>query len=135
MTPDRPSRTPESADCDAEADTSRDARRRERRTQLLAAAVDAIRTIGSGATMEQLAKAGGVTKPILYRHFGDRAQVGFGIGTHLSNDLGLPTLNIVMKLVRCNGQPVAKLADSPGKTMCDDQTFLAYLRQVFRVPA
>jgi nicotinate phosphoribosyltransferase len=28
---------------------------------------------------------------------------------------------------------VAKLSDSPGKTMCDDETFLAYLRQVFRV--
>ncbi|HET7863562.1 MAG TPA: nicotinate phosphoribosyltransferase [Burkholderiaceae bacterium] len=71
----------------------------------------------------------------LYRHFADRTQVGFGIGTHLSNDMGLRTLNIVMKLTRCNGQPVAKLSDSPGKTMCDDQTFLAYLRQVFNVPA
>jgi nicotinate phosphoribosyltransferase len=29
---------------------------------------------------------------------------------------------------------VAKLSDSPGKTLCDDQTFLAYLRQVFKVP-
>jgi nicotinate phosphoribosyltransferase len=28
---------------------------------------------------------------------------------------------------------VAKLSDSPGKTMCDDETFLAYLRQVFGV--
>jgi nicotinate phosphoribosyltransferase len=47
--------------------------------------------------------------------------------------MGLPTLNIVMKLVSCNGQPVAKLSDSPGKTICDDATFLAYLRQVFRI--
>jgi nicotinate phosphoribosyltransferase len=72
---------------------------------------------------------------MLYRHFADRTQVGFGIGTHLSNDVGLQPLNIVMKLTRCNGQPVAKLSDSPGKTLCDDQTFLAYLRQVFNVPA
>jgi AcrR family transcriptional regulator len=43
-----------------------------RRTQLLDAAVDAVRTLGPAATMEQLAAAGGVTKPILYRHFGDR---------------------------------------------------------------
>ena len=69
----------------------------------------------------------------LYRHFAERTQLGFGIGTHLTNDMGLPTLNIVMKLTRCNGQPVAKLSDSPGKTMCDDETFLAYLRQVFGV--
>jgi nicotinate phosphoribosyltransferase len=67
----------------------------------------------------------------LYRHFGARAQLGFGIGTHLSNDVGITPLNIVMKLTRANGQPVAKLSDSPGKTLCEDQTFLAYLRQVF----
>lgn len=71
----------------------------------------------------------------LYRHFADRTQLGFGIGTNLSNDVGLTPLNIVMKLTHCNGQPVAKLSDSPGKTLCDDQTFLAYLRQVFQIAA
>ncbi|MDQ7746314.1 nicotinate phosphoribosyltransferase [Hydrogenophaga pseudoflava] len=70
----------------------------------------------------------------IYRALGDRTQLGFGIGTHLSNDVGLQTLNIVMKLTSANGQPVAKLSDSPGKTLCDDATFLAYLRQVFNVP-
>ena len=71
----------------------------------------------------------------IYRHFADRTQLGFGIGTNLSNDVGLTPLNIVMKLVHCNGQPVAKLSDSPGKTLCKDETFLAYLRQVFQVAA
>jgi nicotinate phosphoribosyltransferase len=71
----------------------------------------------------------------IYRHFANRTQLGFGIGTKLSNDVGLTHLNIVMKLVRCNGQPVAKLSDSPGKTMCEDETFLAYLRQVFKIAA
>jgi nicotinate phosphoribosyltransferase len=71
----------------------------------------------------------------IYRRFADRTQLGFGIGTTLSNDVGLTPLNIVMKLVRCNGQPVAKLSDSPGKTLCKDETFLAYLRQVFNVKA
>jgi nicotinate phosphoribosyltransferase len=69
----------------------------------------------------------------LYRHFGDRVQMGFGIGTKLTNDVGLATLNIVMKLVEVNGQPVAKLSDEPGKTLATDETFLAYLRQVFGV--
>jgi len=69
----------------------------------------------------------------LYRHFGERVNMGFGIGTNLSNDMGLATLNIVMKLVESNGQPVAKLSDSPGKTLAADATFLAYLRQVFKV--
>lgn len=69
----------------------------------------------------------------IYRHFADRVQLGFGIGTNLSNDVGIKPLNIVMKLTMANGQPVAKLSDTPGKTLCDDQTFLAYLRQVFNV--
>lgn len=69
----------------------------------------------------------------LYRTFADRTQTGFGIGTNLTNDVGLTPLNIVMKLTGCNGQPVAKLSDSPGKTLCEDQTFLAYLRQVFHI--
>jgi nicotinate phosphoribosyltransferase len=37
-----------------------------------------------------------------------------------------------MKITACNGQPVAKLSDSPGKTLCEDETYLAYLRQVFK---
>ncbi|MFL6629831.1 MAG: nicotinate phosphoribosyltransferase [Vitreoscilla sp.] len=69
----------------------------------------------------------------IWRHFADRTQLGFGIGTSLTNDVGLVPLNIVMKLTQCNGQPVAKLSDSPGKTLCRDETFLAYLRQVFHV--
>jgi nicotinate phosphoribosyltransferase len=71
----------------------------------------------------------------LHHHFSDRTQCGFGIGTNLTNDMGLKTLHIVMKLTSANGQPVAKLSDSPGKLLCDDETFLAYLRQVFHVPA
>ena len=67
----------------------------------------------------------------LYRYFGSRIQVGFGIGTSLTNDMGRQPLNIVMKLVSCNGASTAKLSDSPGKTMCEDETFIAYLRQVF----
>ena len=49
--------------------------------------------------------------------------------------MGLRTLHIVMKLTQRERQPVAKLSDSPGKLLCDDETFLAYLRQVFHVPA
>ncbi|WP_293760310.1 nicotinate phosphoribosyltransferase [uncultured Aquitalea sp.] len=71
----------------------------------------------------------------LHRHFSPQIQVSFGIGTHFTNDMGLEPLQIVLKLVSCNGQPVAKLSDSAGKTMCSDETFLAYLRQVFQVQA
>lgn len=61
--------------------------RAERRTGLLDAAVEAIRTIGAGASMEQLAKQGGVTKPILYRHFGDRNGLVDAIGERYASHL------------------------------------------------
>jgi nicotinate phosphoribosyltransferase len=69
----------------------------------------------------------------LHRRFRGRIRTGFGIGTHLTNDTPLPALNLVMKMTSCNGQPVAKISDAPGKTLCEDATFLAYLRQVFSV--
>ena len=69
----------------------------------------------------------------LHQYFKDRFQVSFGIGTNLTNDMGQTPLNIVLKLVECNRQSVAKISDSPGKTMTDNDTFLAYLRQVFEI--
>ena len=73
----------------------------------------------------------------LYRQFKGRCLLAFGIGTNLTNDLGDPPghvpLQIVIKMVRCNGQPVAKLSDTPSKNMCDDERYLAYLRQVFEI--
>jgi len=65
------------------------------------------------------------------RRFHGRAMTAFGIGTNLTNDVGYEPLNIVIKMTECNGQPVAKVSDSPGKTMCKDEKYLAYLRQVF----
>ena len=70
----------------------------------------------------------------LYQQFRGRCQLAFGIGTNLTNDLGYEPLQIVIKMVRCNGQPVAKLSDTPSKNMCDDERYLAYLRQVFEIP-
>ena len=69
----------------------------------------------------------------LYQRFKDRCRLAFGIGTNLTNDLGYEPLQIVIKMVRCNGQPVAKLSDTPSKNMCEDEKYLAYLRQVFDI--
>ena len=69
----------------------------------------------------------------LYRQFKGRCQLAFGIGTNLTNDLGYEPLQIVIKMVQCNGQPVAKVSDTPAKNMCDDVKYLAYLRQVFEI--
>lgn len=67
----------------------------------------------------------------LYRYFRGSVQTGFGIGTHLTNDLGIQPLNIVMKLVECDGRPVAKLSDSPNKSMCVHPEFENLLRETF----
>ena len=69
----------------------------------------------------------------LFHQFRGRCQLAFGIGTNLTNDLGYEPLQIVIKMVCCNGQPVAKLSDTPSKNMCDDEKYLAYLRQVFEI--
>lgn len=70
----------------------------------------------------------------IYHRFKGRIQMAFGIGTNLTNDLGPEPLSIVLKMVRCNGQPVAKISDTPGKTMVEDEGYLTYLRQVFNLP-
>ena len=61
-------------------------------------------------------------------HFAGRTKTSFGIGTFVSNDTCVPALNIVIKLQYVNGNPVAKLSDSPGKAMCDDPEYLEYLK-------
>lgn len=49
--------------------------------------MDAIRADGAQVSMEQLARAGGVTKPILYRHFGDRDGLVRAIGDRYADAL------------------------------------------------
>ena len=69
----------------------------------------------------------------LLTEFHEITNVVFGIGTNLTNDVGIKPLSIVMKMTQCNGQPVAKISDSPGKTMCKDEGYLSYLRKVFAI--
>jgi nicotinate phosphoribosyltransferase len=70
----------------------------------------------------------------LHKTFKHRIKTGFGIGTSLSN---IPTFltppQIVIKMVECNRKPVAKVSDSSGKGMCEDQSYLRYLKEVFKI--
>jgi len=70
----------------------------------------------------------------IWQRFRDRINVSFGIGTNLSNDTGVAPINIVIKMTACNGQPVVKLSDSPGKVVSTDQEYLAWVRNAFDVP-
>ena len=55
----------------------------------------------------------------LYRALSGRIHVSFGVGTNLTCDIpGVEPMNIVLKMIACNGQPVAKISDTPGKTQC-----------------
>jgi len=67
----------------------------------------------------------------LWKVYKDMIGVGFGIGTHITNDFDFKALQIVLKMIRCNGQPVAKISDSPGKRMCPDQGYEEYVKKVF----
>ena len=72
----------------------------------------------------------------IFRHFRGRINVSFGIGTYLTNGVeNVKPLNIVMKMVSCNGSAVAKISDEPNKAVCEDPGFLAYLKQVNGIPA
>lgn len=69
----------------------------------------------------------------LHEYFYERTNPVFGIGTNCTNDLGHQALQIVIKMVRCNNQPVAKITDAPGKAMCHDESYISYLKKVFQV--
>lgn len=67
----------------------------------------------------------------LAKTFSGVINVSFGIGTHITNDFGFKALQLVLKMTRCNEQSVAKLSDSPGKSMCTSQRYVDYLKWAF----
>ena len=68
----------------------------------------------------------------IHKEFGSKCQLGFGIGTNLTNDVGLKeSLNIVIKLTYVNKHPVIKLSDVEGKLMCEDDNYKKYVVSYF----
>jgi AcrR family transcriptional regulator len=67
--------------------TDRDARRQQRREELLDAATTAVRRDGPMVSMEAIAAEAGVTKPIVYRHFGDRSGLVAALASRFSGEL------------------------------------------------
>ena len=67
-------------------------RRAERRAALLDAALTAVRRDGPGVSMDAIAAQAGITKPILYKHFGDRdglvAALADQFADQLTTELG-----------------------------------------------
>jgi nicotinate phosphoribosyltransferase len=69
----------------------------------------------------------------LTKTFNKEIKTMCGIGTHLSNDNNAEPLNMVIKITKANGLDVCKLSDSPGKIMCENQTYIDYLKQIFNI--
>ena len=95
------------------------------------------RRLGIDPMTRQLVFSDGLDFPKalgIYRALAGRSNTSYGIGTHLTCDIpGVVPTNMVIKMTSCNGQPVAKISDSPGKTMCRDEAFVSYLKHVFSV--
>lgn len=70
----------------------------------------------------------------LARHFNGKIKATMGIGTHLTNDVGHPAPNHVIKLVGLDGGhgivPLLKLSDGPGKISGDESLVPAVVRQL-----
>jgi len=69
----------------------------------------------------------------IYRAVRGESKPVFGIGTNLTNDLGYPHLDMVIKMTRCNDQSVAKISDDRGKSICPDMEYYGYLAKVFGI--
>ncbi|HET6153681.1 MAG TPA: TetR family transcriptional regulator [Marmoricola sp.] len=66
---------------DADGRSTRwDEHREARRAELVAAAVAAIDTHGPGASIAEIAASAGVSKPVLYRYFGDKDDLYRAVG-------------------------------------------------------
>jgi AcrR family transcriptional regulator len=58
--------------------------RRDRRAELVTAAIESIVRHGPDVDMAQVARIAGVSKPVLYRYFADKAQLWHAVGEHLA---------------------------------------------------
>jgi AcrR family transcriptional regulator len=71
------------APSDAAPDGRRDrwaGHRRQRREELIDAAIDAIRAHGPDVGIDVIAAHAGISKPVLYRYFADKSQLWLAIG-------------------------------------------------------
>lgn len=98
--------------------------RAERRLELLAAADRVIRRDGPGTSMSEIAAEAGITKPILYKHFGDKG------GLHRA--LAERYVGALMDDLRA---ALASESDPPARIRTTIDTYLAFVdrdREVYR---
>jgi AcrR family transcriptional regulator len=104
---------------DSHDESARARQKAERREALLDAAAEVIRKRGANASMEELAAAAGVSKPILYRHFGDRSGLVLALTDRFASGL-MSELQAVL----------TKPADNPRDILVGAiDTFLRFIEQ------
>jgi nicotinate phosphoribosyltransferase len=69
----------------------------------------------------------------IYEQLHNLINLSFGIGSNLTNDTDQQRIDIVMKMIQCNGQPVAKISNEPSRGMCESPEFYNYLKKVFQI--
>lgn len=69
----------------------------------------------------------------LYHTFHQTLPVLFGIGTNLTNDFSLPSLDIVIKLTHVDNQAVVKISDTPNKIVCEDSNILKLIKETYQL--
>jgi AcrR family transcriptional regulator len=98
--------------------------RDERRGELLDAAERAIRRIGPKASMDEIAAEAGITKPILYSHFGDKA----GLITALAGRVAGQLNRAVSDALSRTGEP-SEVVSSTIEAFC---TFIEEEPELYR---
>ena len=77
-----------------------------RRAEYLEAAMDAIRAVGPTATMTEIAERAGMSKPVLYDHFGDRLGLTVAVVAKMAQTVASDAVGVVL----AGGEPEALLA-------------------------
>jgi AcrR family transcriptional regulator len=82
----------------------------ERREELLGAALVVIRRDGPSASMDAMAAEAGITKPILYRHFGDRDGLIAAVANRFADELVVRLTDALGE----PGEPRMRIEEDPG---------------------
>lgn len=84
--------------------------RQARRAELVAAAVEAVRAHGADTGLDEIAARAGVSKPVLYRHFADRADLFAAVLDAIADDVLMP--RIVSELAGLPDLPEPSVTDA-----------------------
>lgn len=99
-------------------------------------ALEHYETLGISAIDKTFVFSDGLTIPTasnIAKYFQGKCQTVFGIGTNLTNDMGHPAVDIVIKMTYTNQKPVIKISDSKGKMVCEDPQFVNQVKDIFNI--